>query len=172
MVRGPAFAILPDGRVRMAKEIWGPPLWRLLHSLAERLGKQTISILATDEKRAWIQCLRAVGTSMPCIACRTHFQEWCAKRPLEKFTHSYQFQQDAREWLWSLHEEVNRERGNSGPSLSEIPELYGHRTVQELNVDYKSVCDAFREAVSRGQLNSDAFMNFKLQIVKLRALTG
>lgn len=109
---------------------------------------------------------------MPCIACRTHFREWCAKRPLEKFTHSYRFQEDAREWLWSLHDEVNRERSISGPTLLEIPELYGHRTVQELNIDYKMVCDAFREAVARGQLSSDAFMNFKLQIVKLRALTG
>jgi hypothetical protein len=109
---------------------------------------------------------------MPCMACRTHFRDWCNRRPVEQFAGSYQVREDAREWLWALHQEVNTERGAVGPALSELSALYGNRTVQELNADYKAVCDAFRDTVQARQMSPDAFMSFKTRVVSLRALTG
>ncbi len=156
----------------MSKEIWGPPLWRLLHTLAERLGAQTIPLLATDEKRAWVNFLRAVRHCMPCMTCRTHFRDWCLRNPLERFMTSYVLKDDSREWLWALHEEINRERGVAGPALADLPVLYGGRTSTDINGDYKAVMDTFRDAVQQRKMNSDAFMDFKMRFATLRAITS
>lgn len=151
-----------------SKEVWGPPLWRLLHSLAERLGRQTIPLLVTDERRAWASLLKMVGQVMPCLACRTHFREWSGRKPADGYTQ----REGAREWLWALHNEVNTSRGVTGPTLDQMPDLYGHRTSQELNDDYKAVCNAFQTAVAQRQIPPEAFMNFKIRLVALRQLVG
>lgn len=151
-----------------SKEVWGPPLWRLLHSLAERLGRQTIPLLATDEKRAWVNLLKAVGQVMPCLACRNHFREWSGRRPAERAV----VRDLAREWLWSLHNEVNRERNVTGPALELLPDLYGRRTSQELNDDYKKLLECFQTAVQQRMVPPEAFMTFKMRIVTLRQIVG
>jgi hypothetical protein len=152
-----------------SKEIWGPPLWRLLHSLAERLGRQTIPLVATDEKRAWVNLLKLVGQVMPCVKCRTHYREWSVRQPLGA---SYAIRDDARRWLWALHNEVNSERGITGPTLDEIPELYGHRTSQELNADYKQIIESFQLAVQQRLIAPDVFMTFKMRLIALRQIVG
>lgn len=164
----------PCGEMAAAttKEVWGPPLWRLLHSLAERLGRQTIPLLVMDEKRAWISSLKAVGQVMPCLACRNHFREWSGRRRLEQFANTHAIRDTAREWLWALHSEVNASRGVTGPPLDQMPDLYGRRTSQELNEDYKAVTTAFQAAVAQRLIPPEAFMNFKMRIVALRQLTG
>jgi hypothetical protein len=149
-----------------SKEVWGPPLWRLLHSLAERLGRQTIPLLATDEKRAWASLLKAVGQVMPCLACRNHFREWSGRRP------AIATRDLAREWLWSLHNEVNKERGVVGPAVDQLPDLYGRRTSQELNDDYKKILESFQTAVQQRMVPPEAFMTFKMRLVTLRQIIG
>jgi hypothetical protein len=156
----------------VAKEVWGPPLWRLLHALTERLGRQTIPLLATDEKRAWMNLLKIIGQVMPCLACRAHFCRWAVQRPIERFLGSYAIRDDARRWLWALHDEVNSEKGVNGPSIDALPELYGHRTSQEINADYKLVVDSFHTAVQQQLILPDAFMTFKMRVVALRQLVG
>lgn len=152
-----------------SKEVWGPPLWRLLHSLAERLGRQTIPMMATDEKRAWVNLLKSVGDVMPCMACRTHYRAWCGSRPPERFASSYRLAEDARKWLWGLHDEVNRSRGVQSPPLEDIPGLYGSRKGHELTADFTAVC--LGVAHSR-ELSPDALRNFKFRVGALRVFTG
>ncbi len=85
---------------------------------------------------------------------------------------SYVLKDDSREWLWALHEEINRERGVAGPALADLPVLYGGRTSTDINGDYKAVMDTFRDAVQQRKMNSDAFMDFKMRFATLRAITS
>lgn len=78
----------------------------------------------------------------------------------------------AREWLWALHSEVNASRGVAGPTLGQIPDLYGHRTSQELNTDYKILLESFQTAVQQRMVPPEAFMTFKMRLVALRQIVG
>ncbi len=156
----------------VANDQWGPPLWRILHTLAERLGRQTIKLLETDERRAWVALLRAIQVVMPCAKCRAHFKAWRLAHPTERFITSYDLRTDAREWLWSLHEEVNREKGVAGPTLEELPGLYGSRTGQEIQEDVKVVLAVFQQAVLERLIAPEAVQAFRNSLSMLRRFSG
>jgi len=88
---------------------WGPPMWKLLHSMAEKAGT---SVLQVDEKRAWISFLRLTEGILPCPMCRDHYRQWRRTHPLEDFlaNHGDLFRERVREWLWGLHDDVNSRR--------------------------------------------------------------
>lgn len=105
---------------------------------------------------------------MPCLACRNHFREWSGRKAPER----YAGRDLAREWLWSLHNEVNKERGAIGPAVEQLPDLYGRRTSQELNDDYKKLLESFQTAVQQRMVPPEAFMTFKMRLVALRQIVG
>jgi Erv1 / Alr family len=72
---------------------WGPPLWAVLHGLAE-YGAETIPL--SD----WQALITALQTGLPCPECTAHYQRWCRLHPLTV----------PRRWLLDLHNEVNRRR--------------------------------------------------------------
>lgn len=144
---------------------WGPPLWRILHAAAEKLGRQTIQIMATDERYAWVAFLRSIEQTMPCAKCRLHFKVWRLKHPYERFINSYDIRADAREWLWSLHEEVNTEKGVTGPKLEDLPALYGTLDVHE---DIARLIEVFQRAVHGLQMKPSILQAFRVALNNLR----
>jgi hypothetical protein len=96
---------------------WGPLFWILLHSLAERAGKQPTGLLQVDEVRLWIKLLNALGETLPCDVCRGHFKEYLAENPAEKFLSMpyADFGYTVRMWLWTLHNNINE--GNDKPTF-------------------------------------------------------
>jgi hypothetical protein len=156
----------------VANDRWGPPLWRLLHTLAERLGRQTIRLLETDERRAWVALLRAVQMVMPCAKCRAHYKAWRTSHPTERFMTSYDLRADAREWLWALHEEVNREKGITGPTLEEISTLYGSRAGYEIQEDLRVVLAVFQQAVLERHIPPETVHAFRNAVSMLRRFSG
>ena len=94
-------------------KIWGPALWNLLHSLAEKSGKFNKINQVNDEKRVWFNLLNNLRFSLPCPLCKKHYKEYINKNPIERII-SYsgsEFNMKLREWLFSLHENVNRTNG-------------------------------------------------------------
>ena len=149
---------------------WGPPLWRVLHTWAERLGRQTIPVMAADERRAWVNVLRAIESAMPCAKCRLHFKAWRLKHPYERFLTAYDIRADAREWLWSLHQEVNAEKGATGLALDDLPVIYGTRSAQAQQEDLASVKAIFQKAAQDLQLSPAAVQAFRVAATILSRL--
>ena len=148
--------------------IWGPSLWRILHSLAERLGKQTNIILIQDEQRTWINFLRSVESVLPCKRCKTHYREWSLRRRIDSAANKIQ----AREWLWELHADINKERNVTGPTLDEMEAMYGQRTSNDLNRDSDEWFKHLTDAIQRGHITSESFRTFKYRLSLLRRFTG
>lgn len=146
---------------------WGPPLWRVLHTWAERLGRQTIPIMAADERRAWVNFLRTIEAVMPCAKCRLHFKAWRLKHPYERFLTAYDIRSEAREWLWSLHEEVNAEKGATGLALEDLPVLYGTRSTEAQQTDLGAVKAVFQRAAQGLQVPPTAVQAFKAAATSL-----
>ena len=149
-------------------KVWGPALWTILHTYTERLGNQTNEISSTDQRRAWINFLKAVEGVIPCARCRAHYKEWRIKHPIEAFS-GYQglfLRQKAREWLWGLHDSVNRENGITSPSIEELGEKYAAFDIVRNAIE---VCiTEFKKAMQQSMLSPDAYQIFVKSHARLR----
>ena len=100
---------------------WGPLFWKLLHGLAEYAGtlrsgaSSTMEVLQNDEVRTWILVLTLLQQTLPCNVCTTHYGEWLANHTpsILKDIPYAQIGPWIRNYLWSLHNEVNE--GNEKP---------------------------------------------------------
>jgi len=153
-------------------EKWGPPLWRILHTYAERLGQYSSGILLQDERRAWINFIRSVEATLPCVKCRDHFRRWRREHPVED-ANLYvgdSLRSWAREWLFNLHNEVNTENGKPCPTLEEIIDLYKARTKYEQSDDIRTLYEHFQQAILMRILPPPAFHDFKLKLSMVQRL--
>ena len=100
--------------------IWGPPLWFLLHSSAERFGCPLSKRLPDEEKRVWTGLLRSLQYTLPCPLCKKHYTAYVAAHPLV-------FTRDGiRAWLHRLHSDVNQRTNKPTMALEDLAETYGH----------------------------------------------
>ena len=105
----------------LQNQIWGPALWRLLHSSAERIGTKTLHRLPHEESRIWSQVLQSLRYSLPCPQCKRHYQGYFISYPLSHLV----TKEEVRIWLYRLHEAVNQRLGKPGTlSLTEVEERY------------------------------------------------
>ena len=182
-------SILPVPNKMVQNSEWGPPLWRLLHTLAERLGRQTVPLLAQDEFRAWIAVLQGVEGIMPCQLCRGHYRAWRTARPLEGLFGSADA---SREWLWALHEDVNERRGvaadgrvtgQATPGRSALPQaeavtfaqlgdVYGaaKRGRQEIQQDMDILLKVLGQAALERLVNGQMVREWRQKVVLLRRI--
>jgi hypothetical protein len=117
-------------------QVWGPSIWKYLHTLAEKIGCQQLNKLQeADERRLVIQILNSIGICMPCIICRKHYMEWKQQRSLKRFENlgqeNLKFQ--IKTWLYELHNKVNE--NNKKPidlvGFNELSELYGEVNIRQ-----------------------------------------
>jgi hypothetical protein len=87
---------------------WGPILWRILHTLAERAGTIQNIYLQADERRAWPLLVKALVPMIPCPFCRDHLQTYLSQHPFEVPLQSYDLHEYVRRWFYDLHESVNQ----------------------------------------------------------------
>lgn len=156
----------------MSSKTWGPPLWALLHGIAECLGHQAIPMIATDEAHEIVFLLRDVEKIMPCQLCRTHYRDWRRRHPLEQIDalRGPLLREAVRQWLFELHEEVNTGRGiTSGLTLEDMPRLYS-------SVDFKQTWGEFLTRVKLtteiGLVSQSVLEAFHRRFGMLRKLVG
>jgi hypothetical protein len=105
----PCACLLPPEVYPDASE-WGPPLWTVLHSIAEKVGSSQFSQYAEDERRALIKMVRYLENVIPCPSCREHYEVYLEENPIEKqlkeLTHS-ELRDYIKKWFWELHNWVN-----------------------------------------------------------------
>lgn len=151
--------------------VWGPSMWRILHSLAERLGKQTNILLIQDEQRTWINFLRSVENVLPCKRCKAHYREWSLKHRIDGSTTKLA----ARAWLWGLHADIRgdpKEPELQDVKLQDMEAMYGSRTSVDISRDSEECFGHLLSAVQRTYIEADSFRAFKYRLSLLRKFTG
>lgn len=148
--------------------VWGPALWRILHTLAERLGTQKNSILIADEQRAWMNFLHSVENAIPCKRCKDHYRRWSREHRIDAAL----TKGAARKWVWGLHTEINAEQNKVGPELSEMDALYGERTSSDLTRDVDECLQHLTTASQRTHITTAALRSFKYTLSFLRKFTN
>lgn len=80
--------------------IWGPLLWKFLHSFGSKCGKTTRILKRDEEIQAhWI--LVNLEKVIPCKECVAHYVIFKHKNPIPATSSEY------AKWLWDLHDSVN-----------------------------------------------------------------
>ena len=86
--------------------LWGPSLWRVLHTAAEANATAT---------PAWATAVQALLTSLPCEECTGHYRAWVVAAE-----HAIVVgETDMRAWWLALHNAVNARNGGK-PAWTEI----------------------------------------------------
>ena len=99
--------------------IWGPNLWMILHSAAERIGSSHVK-LPREELRIWTGLLMSLRFSLPCPVCKKHFTTYLASTPIVNFNREF-----VRTWLYNIHCQVNdRTEKRAEITIEQIPEIY------------------------------------------------
>ena len=135
--------------------IWGPSLWKILH---------TASVLSTSDAQmeALADVLAALRDGIPCPECSGHYNEWYSSHPLKTVVHSegrtaprvFRIVRTVKTtttwnslvaWILDLHNNVNTRK--SQPTW----------TVEQVVASYGSLADAIEATnVLRGVIGVEA----------------
>jgi len=92
-----------DGR----PETWGPPLWTLLHTLAERIGKSGAAFLDTDQARDMDSVVTLLPLVIPCAECQAHCRAYLTAHPFTSIKYTGPaLSVHVRTWLLDFHNAV------------------------------------------------------------------
>ena len=136
---------------------WGANAWELLHGLAERVGNQTVISLIRDEQNELRFTLKHLSALLPCRTCQGHYREWLKTHSPERFLQKSgdYLQDDLREWLYQLHENVNQRRGVvSGIEFDSVM-LKGLYASCDLRAKAQQLKSMFSRGVQQGVLKPD-----------------
>jgi hypothetical protein len=127
---------------------WGPNLWIILHSAAERIGGSQIK-LPQEELRIWAGLLSSLRHSLPCPICKKHFTTYFLSTPIKTFNSEF-----IRIWLYNLHCQVNdrTEKGNT-ITIEQIPEIYSKPF--NFSTHFRIVIDHMNRALRLGWSSRD-----------------
>jgi hypothetical protein len=100
--------------------IWGPELWMVLHSAAERIGSKPLYHLPLEEMRIWSTLLSSFRFTLPCPQCKKHYADYYLTHPIPRLD-----KKTMREWLYHLHQAVNaQQHKNMSFTLEQAEEHY------------------------------------------------
>ena len=105
---------------------WGPLLWIILHSLAERATKVVSPLFEIEERKTWISLLQTTESILPCPDCRAHYKQWIDTHPVSIVqTMAYaDLREFLRRWLYDLHQNVNSFSGKPGIAYEDLSTRY------------------------------------------------
>ena len=99
--------------------IWGPALWTILHTSAEKIGSMNLKRLPHEEHRIWTNLLSSLRYSIPCPICKKHYSTFYRTYPPPITKESI------RSWLFELHYQVNQHTDKPNTiTLDQVQELY------------------------------------------------
>lgn len=105
-------------------EEWGPVLWKILHTLAEKSGKQSNSILRADEIRAWVLLIKNLPEIVPCEECRLHATDYLKSVPFQLPETYEAINLYVRTYFYTFHEAVNTRLGKPSFPFQDLAESY------------------------------------------------
>tara|TARA_B100000123_G_scaffold269793_1_gene246532 strand:+ start:329 stop:781 length:453 start_codon:yes stop_codon:yes gene_type:complete len=100
--------------------VWGPPIWNLFHTLAEKIHEDKFEILG--EKLLFF--IKRISTNLPCPSCSQHAAKFFTRAPPNAFSNKKAF----KESLYMLHNVVNRRRKVPLHDM-DVLEQYKHRNI-------------------------------------------
>lgn len=149
---------------------WGPLVWKILHTLAERAGKQSNEILRGDEMRAWVLVVKSLVATLPCEECRAHASSYINEFPFEPPQAYQAWSLYIRSYFYTFHEAVNERLGKASYPFSSLAEAY--KSTGELNQWTKDLEGMVTRAMKLNGLHMQPWLTWRNHVRMLRASMG
>lgn len=114
---------------------WGPPLWSILHGIAERSGAAVTPLYRDDERRALIRLFDSLTKMIPCPSCKEHYTEYLREHPVNDALKTMPYEEIRpylRGWFWELHNWVNESYGKPLFRLEDLQPTYRSVNIRSL----------------------------------------
>jgi hypothetical protein len=148
-------------------EEWGPLLWLLLHTFAEKAGKQDNLITKGDEQRAWPLFMKELAPIIPCPYCRDHFQQYLKETPFELPQEYNLWKTYVPNYIYRVHESINARLGKPSFPEGDLSKTYQDtRRVQSTLAQLDAVQ---QRAIKMGGVSLLAWKAWLKQLGMLRA---
>ena len=95
---------------------WGPYIWFMLHTLAEKVKKESFYLLRDE----LLQHIYNICTNLPCPSCSTHSKEYLLKVDMSKIN----TKEDLKLMLLSFHNNVNKRLNKPEFSYEQLNDKY------------------------------------------------
>ena len=153
---------------------WGPPLWELLHLLAERVGRSGVLSVDIDQAILMDLLVQLLPSVIPCDECQAHCREYLAQHPFSagKLKASDAISLFVRQWLLDFHNTVRSQKGQPLiiTTLEQLTAEYGSDSIQQCQVNL--FLSNANYGVRNGFVKMDALKRWIIAFNKLKVITG
>ena len=151
-------------------DTWGPPLWTILHSIAERIG---ISGMDADQSRDISVLINLLPAILPCSTCQGHMRQYVAVNPfvvtglLGADLRTY-----CRTWVMTFHNAVRTSKGQpiEITTLEQLAGLYGTEKIQDCQIQTVSAHVIY--GIRMGLAKMDAWKRWNGIFQRLKVMVG
>lgn len=155
---------------------WGPALWRIFHSFAEKTGRQAVAIRGSDEEqRCWLNLTNALKRSMPCPNCKHHYREYVAVNKIENIFASKgeERRNRLREYFFTFHNKV-RERKSQiiDFKIDDLSSKYGAYNKGNYAADLRIIIEHLRRGLFLSWLSREDMIATIRSLDELQRILG
>ena len=145
-----------DIRTDLNPEIWGPFGWFFSDSIC--LSYPTNPTI--NEKQQFKNYFNALSYILPCTKCRTHFNQYITKHPLNDSI--LESKDKLIKWFLGVHNNVNRINNKSEISLEEFYSYYNKKFNMNVKNDTCKVTCGLKQIEPNTNQNISNKYDFKL----------
>jgi hypothetical protein len=155
----------------LQRDTWGPALWKILHTFANKSGSITNKILENDEAYAWINVFKTLDNIMPCALCVQHYKAAVKKTNINDLLMIRGLARNTwlTEFWWNLHNNVN---SRSDKSTFEKDDLKNYDDKTGFDLAYELIKKVVAKGIEQGTLHMLAAKNALSRIEILRRVYG
>ena len=149
---------------------WGPLLWKILHTLAERAGKQTNEMIKADEMRVWPLLVKTLIPIIPCEECRAHATSYVQQYPFQPPSSYPAWNLFIRTYFYTFHESVNNRLGKQSFEFESLSTTY--KSTAELTKWTQELNAMMLRAMKLNGMHMAAWQTWQNHLRMLRAAMG
>ena len=116
----------------MSPNKWGPPIWTLFHTLAEKIKEDKFSIVGQQ----LIFIIKKICGNLPCPDCSQHATHFFSQINLSLI----RTKTDFRQLLFTFHNIVNKRKNKSQYKFADLPSYSG----VNLAIAYRNFLNAYK----------------------------
>lgn len=151
-------------------DTWGPPLWTILHTIAERIG---ISGMDADQSRDIGVLINLLPAILPCSTCQGHMRQYIAMNPfVVSGLGGADLRTYCRNWLLKFHNTVRTSKGQpiEITTLEQLADLYGTEKIQSCQIQTVSAHVIY--GIRMGLAKMDAWKRWNGIFQRLKVMVG
>jgi len=105
----------------MSPSQWGPPIWALFHTMAEKIKEDKFPDLSGE----LIQFIIKISTTLPCPDCSKHATDFFSKIKISMI----KTKQDLKNVLFIFHDSVNHRKSKPSFNYDLLTETYAKNNI-------------------------------------------